>query len=125
MGEELWFGLGQVEINDSHFFNEKRKGEYVNVIDKKHFTNRRDAYDFSEVEIKNDDVIFIRNMMWTNEGQQSTRIKTHFIDEISAVGGLYYPFLGMGIVLSFLFVDPFRLIDLSIAFSKLKNNICD
>ena len=88
------------------------------------FTNRRNAYNFEYTEITEDDVIFIRNLMTTNEGSYYQRVVTPLVDEISAVGGLFYPLLTIGFVASFIVVDPFRKLELAIAFSELKKNIC-
>jgi hypothetical protein len=46
-----------------------------------------------------------------------------YIDEVSNVGGLSDPFLMVGFLISFLFVDPFRKLDLSLQFSRLKSKI--
>jgi hypothetical protein len=124
MGDELWFGLNTVEINDKNIFADYRKGEFVNMIHEVDFTNRRNAYNFEYTEITGDDVIFIRNLMTTNEGSFYQRVVTPLVDEISAVGGLFYPLLTIGFVASFIVVDPFRKLDLAIAFSELKKNIC-
>ena len=97
----------------------------MNIVENVSFRNNRDAYNYENVEIDKNDAIFIRNLMWTNKGHVYTRTVTAAIDEISAIGGLYYPLLFLGFALSFIFVDPFRKLDLSIAFSKLKNHICD
>lgn len=43
--------------------------EFVNLEEDVDFKNRRDAYNFDNVEIGAEDVIFIRNLMSTNEGR--------------------------------------------------------
>ena len=124
MGDELWFGLSTVEINDNNLFAEYRSGDFVNMVHEVDFTNSRYAYNYDETEIIAEDVIFIRNLMTTNEGHFYSRLVTPFVDEISAVGGLFYPLLFIGFILSFLIVDPFRSLNMAIAFSKVKKNIC-
>lgn len=39
------------------------------------------------------------------------------------MGGLYDPILIVGFIISFLFFDPFRKLDLSLKFSNLKSSI--
>ena len=72
-----------------------------------------------------DDVIFIRNLMSINEGYHYKREVTPLIDEVSAIGGLVNPLLAVGLIFSAIFVDPFRKLELSMAFSKLKAGICE
>ena len=124
MGDELWFGLSTVEINDNNLFPEHRHCDFVNMVHEVDFTNSRYAYNYDDTEIIAEDVIFIRNLMTTNEGHFYSRLVTPFVDEISAVGGLFYPLLFIGFILSFLIVDPFRSLNMAIAFSKVKKNIC-
>jgi hypothetical protein len=51
--------------------------------------------------------------MSINEGRQYRRSVTPIFDEVSAIGGLFYPFLFLGIGLSMLFIDPFRKLELA------------
>ena len=46
------------------------------------------------------------------------------LDVISEIGSLYYPVLFVGLVISFIFIDPFRDLDLANSFSELKGDIC-
>jgi hypothetical protein len=123
MGDELWFGLSSIYINDDNIFSKMRETEVVNLISKVKFNQRRDAYNYDNTAIDKDDVIFIRNLMATNEGKIYSRVVTPIIDEIAGVGGLYYPVLFLGIGLSILFTEPLRKLDLALAFSKIKRNI--
>ena len=123
MGDELWFSVNKISIDDSNFINSKRTGEYVNCAGKVKFTNGRFAYNYDNVPIGGEDVIFVRNLMTTNEAKKFTREVVSYLDEISNVGGLSDPILLVGFFLSFLFVDPFRKLDLSLQFSRLKSSI--
>ena len=37
MGDELWFGLSQVEINDNNLWNEPRTMDFVNLVEEVDF----------------------------------------------------------------------------------------
>ena len=101
-----------------------RGNEYINVVEKLDFTQNRFAYNFEHTNIDPSDVIFLRNFMVSNKSHRYSRVVTSFIDEVSAVGGLFYPVLSIGIAMSFIFVDPFRKMDLALAYNELKNSIC-
>ena len=73
--------------------------------------------------IGGEDVIYVRNLMTTNEAKKFTREVVSYLDEVSNVGGLSDPILLVGFIFSFLFVDPFRRLDLSLQFSRLKAGI--
>ena len=73
--------------------------------------------------IGGEDVIYVRNLMTTNEAKKFTREVVSYLDEVSNVGGLSDPILLVGFFFSFLFVDPFRRLDLSLQFSRLKAGI--
>ena len=124
MGDEFFFGLNSVEIDDNHLVSNNRANEFVNVVEKLDFTQNRFAYNFEHTTIDPAEVIFLRNFMLSNKSHRYSRVVTSFIDEVSAVGGLFYPVLSIGIVMSIIFVDPFRKMDLALAFNELKNSIC-
>ena len=123
MGDEFWFSINQVTIDDNSWVNARRSGTFVNCAGQVKFTNGRYAYNYDNVAISGDDVIYVRNLMTTNEAKSFTREVVSYIDEVSNVGGLSDPFLMVGFLISFIFVDPFRKLDLSLQFSRLKSKI--
>ena len=124
IGDELFFGMSETDVNDDHWLENTQTGEFANLIDYAKFSNRRNAYIFDNVPIDASDAIYMRNIMWSAKVQIYSREVTMALDVISEIGSLYYPVFFVGLVISFVFIDPLRRLDLAKAFSQLKGDIC-
>lgn len=69
-------------------------------------------------------MIFLKLLMISNEGEIHTRQSTSLIIELTRIGGMLKIVTAAGGLLYWWFVEPFRDLDLSISFNRLKNKIC-
>lgn len=66
--EEIYFGVNHIEIVDNNFIPQIRDLEFVGVIKKNNFAGARRAYSITGPDIVNDEVIFMKYLMMSNEG---------------------------------------------------------
>jgi hypothetical protein len=123
IGDELFFGASEMIVKDDHWVGATKTQEFANLIEYAKFSNRRTAYIYDNVPIDASDAIYIRNIMWSAQVQDYSREVTMALDVISEIGSLYYPLLFVGLLFSFLFIDPFRNLDQAKSFSELKEDI--
>lgn len=98
--------------------------QYMNLNRFYTFENRRDAYNFDTSDVSGEDVILMRYLMMTNEGEVYSRQATSLIDEFGIIGGVQEIFVVLGFLLFSLIFKPFHDLDLAVKFGALKNRIC-
>lgn len=124
IGDELFFGMSETVVNDGHWLGDTQYSKFANLIDYSKFSNRRTAYIFDNVPIDASDAIYMRNIMWSAKVENYSREVTMALDVVSEIGSLYYPVIFVGLALSWVFINPFRDLDLAVSFSELKGDIC-
>ena len=120
--EEIMYGKSKLTIQDSNWISDERSTSFFNFVSHRQGLEPLEIYNFEEG--KQEHLISAKFLMASNEGNIHSREVTSIILELCRIGGMLKIMTSAGAFIYWWTVEPFKELDLTVKFNRLKNKIC-